>query len=223
MYNCHCAFRNVVFIALWCLQKCCLEWPRFLRDRDTYKHTHSRTCIFILLQTLRWGMSFVSVASFSLHISCHCLLKNFNFPYLNMLIRPQLSFRATWYPLATKPQPNLSFFQSVCVSFCLSFKTETSESHQILPTRFSVWLIGTCCNICSSWGLYDFTGITQPAQTLPYERGVHTHTQGNLSLNYFSTWQSCTPQLNPAPLLKVNIRCVFVCTHLMVHPVKSFL
>lgn len=62
---------------------------------------------------------------------------------------------------------------SLCLGFYLPFKTEPSESYWILPTRFSVWLRRACCNICSSWGLYVFTGITQPAQTLPYE----AHTQ----------------------------------------------
>lgn len=56
---------------------------------------------------------------------------------------------------------------------------------RFLPTRLSVWLTRARCNICSSRGLYVFTGITRPAQTLPPERAapsharMQNHTQGH--------------------------------------------
>lgn len=148
----------------------------FGQRKSTYTlvHTHSscskhsaEVCSLFL-----WSSS-------TLHISCHCLLKNFYFPYLNMLIYSQLSFRATWYPLHPTAAKSQFLSASLSVSFCVTLKTETSESYWILPTRFSVRLRRACCNICSSWGLYVFTGITQPAQTLPYE----AHTEGNLQGN----------------------------------------
>lgn len=63
--------------------------------------------------------------------------KNFYFPYLNMLIFFQLSFRATWYPL--HPTAAKSQFLSVflCLSICL-IKQKRVKWYRIVPTRFSV-------------------------------------------------------------------------------------
>lgn len=106
-----------------------------------------------------------------MHSRCHCLSKTFYFPYLNMLIFSQLSFRATWYPNAAKSQ-FLSVFLCVFLSV-LKHRYKWNSTVFFPPGFLCDW---ACCNICSSWGLYVFTGITQPAQTLPSERLSHTHT-----------------------------------------------
>lgn len=108
-----------------------------------------------------------------------------------MLILSQLSFRATWFPLhstAAPVSPNslpLSLLSlTLCFPNCFPNKPET---YWTLLTRFLVWLSRACCNICSSWGLYVLTGITQPAQHSPTRDTdthayQHTHTQrGKLS------------------------------------------
>ncbi len=130
----------------------------------THTHIHSAANT-----QLRYVVCFLT--SCTLHFSCYCLLKNFYFLYLNMLILSELSFRTTWYP----QHPTSATSQFLCIFPSTFFYRETSESFQILATRFSVWLSRACCNICSSWGLYVFTGITQPAQTHPYEAHTHTH------------------------------------------------
>lgn len=126
VYVCVCVYLSVSL----CLWKCCLycfmvfakmlleitEIPHgFGQRKSTYTlvHTHSscskhsaEVCSLFL-----WSSS-------TLHISCHCLLKNFYFPYLNMLIYSQLSFRATWYPL--HPTAAKSQFLSASLSLFLS-------------------------------------------------------------------------------------------------------
>lgn len=102
----------------------------FGQRKSTYTlvHTHSscskhsaEVCSLFL-----WSSS-------TLHISCHCLLKNFYFPYLNMLIYSQLSFRATWYPL----HPTAAKSQFLSASLSLFLSVWPSKQKQVNRTEFS--------------------------------------------------------------------------------------
>lgn len=175
MCRCHYVFGNVSFIALWCLQKCCLKWQRFLMDLasvQTHTLAYTHTHIHPAANTQpRYVVCFCGELRFAyqLPLSFKKLLFSL-FEYANfgsIVIQSHLVSTAS-----NCCQISVSLRLSLSVSFCLPFKTETRESYRILPTRFSVWLSRACCNICCSWGLYVFTGITQPAQTLPYK----THT-----------------------------------------------
>lgn len=171
MSQCRHVFGNVAFIALWCLQKCCLKWQRFLMDlANVQTHTLLYTHIHPAANTQpRYVVHFCGELHFAyqLPLSFKKLLFSL-FEYANFI-----SIVIQSHLVSTSSnccQISVSLLLSVCRP-----KTETSESYRIPLTRFSVWLSRACCNICSSWGLYVFTGITQPAQTLPYERGTHTH------------------------------------------------
>lgn len=80
----------------------------------------------------------------------------------------------------------------ICFSHILFFVSKEREKQEewvkfFPPGFFSLFFpvssSRVCCNICSSWGLYVFTGITRPAQTLPSE----TH-GGDGPLNCFDPW-----------------------------------
>lgn len=103
------------FMALRCLQKCCLKWQRFLMDvANVQTTTLVCTHLDLLANTRsRYGVRFCGELHYVYQLPLS--FKNFYFPYLNMLIFFQLSFRATWYPLhatAAKSQC-LSIFLSV--------------------------------------------------------------------------------------------------------------
>ncbi|MEQ2209708.1 hypothetical protein XENOCAPTIV_002927 [Xenoophorus captivus] len=99
-------------------------------------HTYKHSCAHIhpaANTPLRYVVCFFG--KLSLHISCHCLLKYFYFPDLNMLIRPQLSFRSTRYSLASthcQISASPSLFQLLCV--CATKQKQdnrTKFSHQV--------------------------------------------------------------------------------------------
>lgn len=118
--------------------------------------------------------------------------KNFYFPlfeYANIL-----SFVIRSH-LASTPSCCCPILVSLHLSVSFSCKQKQKKTCKMAPISshrpFIVWV---CCNICSSRGLYVFTGITQPAQTLPSERAArsHTHTEphtGPPVKNCFSTWR----------------------------------
>lgn len=135
----------------------------------THTHTHPSCCKH---SAEVWSLFlWLALFAYQLPLSFKELL--FPPPNLNMLIWASIVIPS--HPVFAVLLPELLFtLQSRSASSCpsaLQNRNETIVSNS--PTRFSVWAIKAGCNICSSWGLYVFTRISQT----PRER------EGNLSLN----------------------------------------
>lgn len=119
-----------------------------------------------------------------MHISGHCLLKTFIFPYLNMLMFFPLWFRATWHPL--HPAAAQSWFLSISLFLSLVNRNK-KKKHVKWP-----WFLPTGLLLCERVAIFALPGDYTFLQGLPSllkhsplrEQRTHictqNHTQGHL-------------------------------------------